>query len=67
MREFDDSEGRSAADSMAFEKAFRGMFRSMEPLEEITRFARYPNVSVYPIAIYRIFRGAEPASDGAVT
>jgi hypothetical protein len=36
-----------------FELGFRKMFSALEPLENILRFSRYPNITIYPIAIYR--------------
>jgi len=35
------------------EKGFRSLFPAIEGLESFTRFSRYPNITVEPIAIYR--------------
>jgi hypothetical protein len=40
-------------DSTAYEAAFRGVFAGMEGMESLARFSRFPNVTVYPIALYR--------------
>lgn len=39
--------------NIAFEKAFREVFRALEGIEGFVKFSRYPNITVYPIAIYR--------------
>jgi len=36
-----------------FEGGFQKMFESLEQLDVSTRFLRYPNVTVYPLAVYR--------------
>jgi hypothetical protein len=46
------------AESGGFEQGFRGVFTGMEGLEALVRFARYPNVTVHPIAVYRSFEMA---------
>lgn len=38
---------------MSFEKAFRTMFDAMEGLEEFSKYSRYPNITVHPIAVFR--------------
>ena len=40
-------------DPVAFERGFRGVFRGLEAMEGLMRFSRYPNLTVYPIAVYR--------------
>lgn len=40
----------------AFEKAFRQVFNSFEEMEKLVRFTRYPNVTLFPIALYRTLR-----------
>lgn len=40
-------------DEIVFEKAFRQVFSSMEEFEGLVRFSRYPNITIYPIAVYR--------------
>jgi hypothetical protein len=46
------------SDEAVFEAAFRGMFPGVEGLESMIRFARYPTVTVAPIAVYRTVRTA---------
>jgi len=36
------------------EKGFRSLFPAIEGLESFTRFSRYPNITVEPIAVYRL-------------
>jgi hypothetical protein len=43
------------AQTAAFEQGFRGVFAGMEGFEAQVRFARFPNVTVHPIAVYRSF------------
>ncbi len=38
-----------------FEQALRKMFPAIEGMESFTRFSRYPNITVEPIAIFREF------------
>jgi hypothetical protein len=38
---------------IVLEKAFREIFTGMEEVEKYVKFARYPNVTLYPIAVYR--------------
>jgi hypothetical protein len=45
--------GERITDEVSFEKGFRAIFDSMESFEKFVRFSRYPNITVYPIAIYR--------------
>ena len=40
-------------DPLGYERAFRGVFEGMEGMEGLVRFSRYPNVTVYPLAVYR--------------
>jgi hypothetical protein len=37
----------------AFELGFRRVFDAFEDMEKMVRFVRYPNVTLYPIALYR--------------
>ena len=43
----------SLTESQSVEKAFRGVFRGFDGLEEMIRTCRYPCIMVQPIAIYR--------------
>lgn len=36
-----------------FEKSFRKVFVAMEEFEKFVRFSRYPNITIYPIAVFR--------------
>jgi hypothetical protein len=40
----------------AFEAGFRGLFDAMEGFERFVRFSRYPNLTVYPVAVFRTIR-----------
>jgi hypothetical protein len=54
MREFEDHTPEDEQDDpMGFESAFRGLFRGFDGLEKFIKFDRYPNISVYPLAIFR--------------
>ncbi len=46
-------EENSGGDEDQFEVSFRRMFRAFEAFERFVRFSHYPNVTVYPIAIYQ--------------
>ncbi len=58
MSEFDANIEISpeSADQREFEKGFRGVFRGFEGFENMIRYSRYPNVTVYPVAVYRDIR-----------
>lgn len=55
MREFETEakESSKTDDKVAFEKGFRGVFQAYEGIEQMVRFSRYPNITIYPIAVYR--------------
>lgn len=42
--------------SKQFAEAFSQIFQVIKPLEKIENFATFPNITVYPIAIYRTIR-----------
>ena len=46
-------EGGEDMDQVGYERAFRAVFEGLEGMENLARFSRYPNVTVYPIAVYR--------------
>jgi hypothetical protein len=52
MAEFDHLAADQQED-VVFERGFRGLFDGMEGLEKLSRFSRYPNITVYPLAVYR--------------
>jgi len=54
LQEFQDVEILSK--KMKFESAFRKVFQAMEDIEDFSKYSRYPNISIYPIAIYRDFK-----------
>jgi len=54
LREFQNKEILS--DKMKFESAFRKIFQAMDNIEDFSRYSRYPNITIYPIAIYRDLR-----------
>jgi hypothetical protein len=47
-------------EGLTYEQAFRGVFAGMEGMENLARFSRYPNVTVYPLAVYRRVPVVEP-------
>lgn len=51
-----NSVNKELADEVDFEKGFRALFVAMEGFEKFVRFSRYPNITVYPIAVYRDIR-----------
>ncbi|WKN43572.1 DUF6414 family protein [Tunicatimonas pelagia] len=40
-------------ESIAFENAFRGVFRGFEGFEQFVRYSSYPRITTTPLAIYR--------------
>ncbi len=58
LSEFDEQ--GELSDEMSFEKAFRNIFAAMIGLENFTKYSRYPNITVHPIAVYREFTLPEP-------
>lgn len=40
-------------DPKGFESAFRGLFRGFDGLDNLSKFERYPNITIYPLAIFR--------------
>jgi hypothetical protein len=54
MREFEGHVPEDENDDqVGFEKAMRGCFRGFDGLESFIRFNRYPNITVYPLAVFR--------------
>lgn len=53
LTEFDQMEEMSKEVSM--EKALRNMFRALDGMEAFSRFSRFPNITVHPIAVFRSF------------
>ena len=54
MKEFEGHESQDKKDDpVAFEAAFRGLFRGFDGLDKLSKFERYPNLTVYPLAIFR--------------
>jgi len=54
LQEFQNVEILS--DKMKFESAFRKVFQAMDNIEDFSKYSRYPNITIYPIAIYRDFK-----------
>ena len=54
--EFQNRLTSNGSDEDAFQAALGNVFSSMEGFEKFVRFARYPNVTIYPIAVYRSIR-----------
>ena len=54
MAEFEEHKPEDDEDDpIGFESAMRGMFRGFEGMEKFGKFDRYPNITVYPLAVYR--------------
>ena len=54
MSEFEDHKPKNEQDDpIGFEAAFRGLFRGFDGLDNLSKFERYPNLTVYPLAIFR--------------
>ncbi|MFC1650706.1 hypothetical protein ACFL2X_03980, partial [Candidatus Latescibacterota bacterium] len=54
MKEFKNHESEDERDDpVGFESAFRGIFRGFDGLEKLITFSRYPNLFIYPLAIFR--------------
>lgn len=53
LDEFNNTQDKT--DKIAFEEAFRRLFGAMDNIEAFTRYSRYPNVTVHPIAVFRMF------------
>jgi hypothetical protein len=51
MSEFANIE--SLSDKEDFERGFRNLFGSMDGMEAFSRYSRYPNVTVHPLAVFR--------------
>ena len=51
MTEFEDESILS--DEVVWEKALRGVFAAMDGVENFSRYSRYPNITVHPIAVFR--------------
>ncbi len=56
MREFEGQGEVTVSTDTSFEEGLRGMFRGLEGFERLVRFSRFPNVTVYPLAVYRTIR-----------
>lgn len=50
----------TSGDDAAFEAGMRSAFRGLEGMERMFRFSRYPNVTLYPLAVYRTIRDTRP-------
>ncbi|MBS3764366.1 MAG: hypothetical protein KGZ25_13795 [Planctomycetes bacterium] len=60
MTEFEGHEPEDEEDDpVGFESAIRGMFSAFEELERFAKFERYPNITVYPLAVFRDIRPNE--------
>jgi hypothetical protein len=55
LAEFEERAG-ALSESEEFEAAFRGVFSGALAFESFVRFSRYPNITVYPLAVYRTVR-----------
>jgi hypothetical protein len=53
LSEFESLEDEEKTSEISFEQGMRGLFVGMEGFEKMIRFSRYPNVTIYPYAVYR--------------
>ncbi len=54
MKEFDGHKAEDEKDdAVGFESALRGVFRGFDGLESLIRFNRFPNITIYPVAVFR--------------
>lgn len=54
MKEFKQHEAlEENNDPVGFESAMRGLFRGFDGLDGFSKFNRYPNLNIYPIAVFR--------------
>ena len=56
LQEFAGDDDPDNAQQKGFEKGFRQLFNAFEEIEKLVRFTRYPNVTLFPIAVYRTIR-----------
>ena len=64
LQEFARAADGETSDERTFEKGFSGLFSGFEALERFVRYAHYPSVAAYPLAVYRVIRAREmPAED----
>jgi hypothetical protein len=59
MAEFNTESEHQMPDEIAFEKGFRNLFTAFEGFNKFARYSRYPNVTVYPLAVYRTIKATE--------
>lgn len=45
--------GNKRSDAKGFELGFKNMFGALDDLDSFSEFSNYPNIKVYPIAVYR--------------
>lgn len=53
MLEYDLKKENQLSDKESMEQAFRNLFRQFDNIEQFVRYSRFPNIVVYPIAVYR--------------
>ena len=54
MKEFEDHKAEDKENNpIIFEAAMRGIFRGFEGLEKFGKFDRFPNLTIYPLAVFR--------------
>ncbi len=53
-------------DPVGFEAAMRGLFRGFEGMEKFGKFDRYPNITVYPLAVFRDIQPDEGSANKAI-
>lgn len=60
MKEFTAVSESGQRENISFEKGIRGLFSGFEGIERMVRFSRFPNITVYPIAVYRNIKKTTP-------
>jgi hypothetical protein len=60
MKEFTTVSESGQRENISFEKGIRGLFSGFEGIERMVRFSRFPNITVYPIAVYRNIKKTTP-------
>jgi hypothetical protein len=54
----------SNGDEDQFETSFRGIFKAFEGFERFVRFSHYPNITIYPIAVYQRLKSPQTRHSG---
>ena len=67
MAEFKEHKSEDDEDDpVGFEAAMRGLFRGFEGIEKFGKFDRYPNITVYPLAVFRDIQPNDGVANKAI-